>query len=414
MIRALIHICVAFVLAFQLHSIFASETIKIAFVSAFSGPTALLSEEIMKDFRAAADIVNSRTGPSSGRPIEILAFDNNANVQDSLIALKRAIDEGISFVAAGRSNIALAISDALQKHNERNPDHRVLLFITEAGDPVLTESKCNFWTFRFNGHIDMDVNVLTDYMAKLPNIKKVYLLNEDYAAGQSMSYAARAMLSAKRPDIQIVADDLIPLMKVKDFAPYISKIRSTGADSVFTGNFGNDLSLLIKAGTETGLNVTYFTNRGGIPGTWANLSGGAQVISLDPWHINGADAVWQARLMSYKTKYKAISNMDWLPPMRIVEMLAAAVTLAGTAEPIKVAYALEGMKFAGPSGDSWMRAEDHQMISPIYILRLTKAGQPGVQYDVDASSYGWKTDTIISGKDTIPSMKCKMERPPMQ
>jgi branched-chain amino acid transport system substrate-binding protein len=138
----------------------------------------------------------------------------------------------------GRSNNALAVSDALQKHNERNPDRRMLLFVYEAGDPVLTESKCNFWTFQFNGHMDMNVNVLTDFMARQTALRKVYLINQDYAFGQSASRAAKEMLSRKRPDIRIVGDDFVPLFKVKDFAPYITKIRASGADSVLTSELG--------------------------------------------------------------------------------------------------------------------------------------------------------------------------------
>ncbi len=289
-----------------------AETIRLAYLGAMTGTTALLGEEIQKQFLAAADMVNERHGLADGRQIEIVTFDNLGNPQDSLIALRRVIDQGISFVTMGRSTNALAVSDALQKHNERNPDRKVLLFVYEAGDPVLTEAKCNFWTFRFNGNTDMDVNVLTDFMAAQTDLHKVYLINQDFSAGQSVSRVAKEMLVRKRPDIRIVGDDLVPLLKVKDFAPYITKIRASGADSVLTSNWGNDLSLLVKAGNESGLNVTYFTNRGGIPGTWATVgaAGGERIRSLDAWHINAADSGLETRLMGYKARYKSNTNMD--------------------------------------------------------------------------------------------------------
>jgi branched-chain amino acid transport system substrate-binding protein len=93
-------------------------------------------------------------------------------------------------------------------------------------------------------------------------------------------------------------------------------------------------------------------------------------------------------------------------------MIAGAFEKAGSTDPMKVAYALEGMTYAGPSGNSWMRAEDHQMIVPIYIMKFTKAGQPGVKYDEEGTGYGWKTETLIAAKDIIPPIKCQMERPP--
>ncbi len=106
-----------------------------------------------------------------------------------------------------------------------------------------------------------------------------------------------------------------------------------------------------------------------------------------------------------------MSNLTYLPARRAVEMLASAINQANTLEPVKVAYALEGMKYAGPSGDSWMRAEDHQMIAPVYILSFARAGQPGVKHDEEGTGYGWKTEALIQAKDTVPSMKCQMERP---
>ena len=64
---------------------------------------------------------------------------------------------------------------------------------------------------------------------------------------------------AKRPDIQIVGDELHPLLKVTDFSPYIAKIKASGADSVVTGNWGQDFALLLKAAADAGLKVNWYT-----------------------------------------------------------------------------------------------------------------------------------------------------------
>ena len=52
------------------------------------------------------------------------------------------------------------------------------------------------------------------------------------------------------------------------------------------------------------------------------------------------------------------------------------------------------------------------MIVPLFIMKFTKAGQPGVKYDEEGTGYGWKMETLIQAKDMIPPMKCSMERPP--
>jgi branched-chain amino acid transport system substrate-binding protein len=392
---------------------FAAQNVKIAFVGGLSGTFALQGEEQLKVFQAAADLVNSHGGVLSGRRIEIVPFDNKANPQDSLIVLKQAIDQDIHYVASTISSVAHAISDALAKHNARNPDRPVLLFNFNALDPALTESRCSFWHFRFEPHTDMQVNALTDSMAKRPEVRRVYLLNQDYAYGQSVAAAARQMLTAKRPDVRIVGDDLIPLGKVKDFSPYVAKIRAAGADAVLTGNWGNDLSLLIKASNEAGLKATYYTLFGAFFGTPAAIgpAGADRVKTVWSWHINAADPAWEKRLLEYGAKFRAVSDFAYIPPFRVIGMLAGALEGVGSDDPLKVARALEGMRYAGPTGESWMRAEDHQMIAPLYIMSFVKVGQPGVRHDAEDTGFGWKTEALIPSKETAPPVRCAMRRP---
>ncbi len=393
-----------------------AEPIKIAFLGSLSGPFALQGEETLKILQAAADLVNVRGGALDGRKFEIVAFDNKGNPQESLVVLKQAIDRDIRIVISGVSNVAHALSDALEKHNQRNPDQTTVFLDYGALDPALTEAKCSFWHFRFESHADMQVGVLTDYIAKLPAVKKVYLINQDYAYGHAVSRVSAELLAKKRPDIEIVANELIPLGKVKDFAPYVAKIRASGADSVMTGNWGNDLSLLIKAGNEAGLNVNFYTLLAAFFGTPSAIgpSGVDRVKAVYAWNINAADPGWEKLLLESKAKYRGLTNMDYLPVYRVMEMLAAAMKKAGSENVLKVAYALEGLEYAGPSGHSWMRAEDHQMIAPIYVLGLSKSGAPGVKHDAEGNGQGWKIEALIAARDSVPPVRCKMQRPPAQ
>ena len=390
----------------------AADTLKFAFLGSLSGPFALQGEETLKSLQAATDVVNARGG-INGRQIELVPFDNKGSPQDSLIVLKQAIDQDIRFIVSGVSNVAAAVSDAVAKHNVRTPEHQVLFIDYGALDPALTESKCNFWHFRFESHADMQLDVLTRYMAKQPSVRKVYLINQDYAFGQAVSRSGKEMLAARRPDIQIVGDELIPFGKVKDFAPYIAKIRASGAESVLTSNWGNDLSLLIKAGNESKLDVTYYTLLGTFFGTPSLIGphGVDRVKTITPWDINVADASRQKALLEAKAKYKALSNLNYLPAYRVFDMLAEAAKKANAVEPLKIARALEGLKYAGPSGESWMRADDHQMIAPMYIMGWVKAGQPGAKYESEGSGFGWKQETLVPASEVVPQVKCSMDRP---
>ena len=150
----------------------------------------------------------------------------------------------------------------------------------------------------------------------------------------------------------------------------------------------------------TGLKADYYTIAASNPGTPTAIgaAGADRVRTTISWHINAADAAWQKTLLDYAVRYKSISHLDSLFAIRPVQIVAAAMNKAGSLDPMKVAFALEGMTYAGPNGTSWMRAEDHQMLAPISIVRFTKAVQPDVKYDEEGTGYGWKTEVFIEAK----------------
>jgi branched-chain amino acid transport system substrate-binding protein len=392
----------------------AAETIKIAHMDPLSGPFALVGESDGRLLQAAVDDVNSRGGVLGGVRLEVMHFDDKSSPQETMVLLRQIIDSGIHFIALGSgSHIAHALVDALNKHNGRNPKQAVLLLNIGAQDPLLTNDKCSFWHFRWEANTDIRVHAITDYIAAQKSVPKVYLINQDYAYGQAISRAAREMLAARRPDISIVGDDLHPLGKVKDFAPYVSKIRSSGADLVITGNWGPDLSLLIKASKEAGLGVVYYTMNAHNPGVPASIgkAGADHVRQIFTWHANIADNKIEKVANDYKKRY---GEDFWLHLPRImVEMLAKAIDLAQSADAEKVANALHGMRYASDTGEVVMRAEDHQLIQPQYIATFTKAGGEDVKYDAEDTGYGWKTDLRLEAPDASLPTTCKMERPPM-
>ena len=392
--------------------VLAADVVKIAEIDAFSGAFANIGENFLAHNRMSLDAVNARGGVLRGMRLEIVPIDGKGNPQDSLLALQQAIDQGVRFVIqASGSAVAGASSEAIAKHNSRYPDRAVLYLNYGAMDPALTESRCNFWHFRFIEHTHMQMEALTSAVAAQKDVSKLYLVNQDYAWGQSVRQDGRDMLARKRPDIQIVGDDLHALGKVKDFAPYVAKIKASGADAVITGNWGNDLSLLIKASKDAGLQAAYFAPLAYMQGTPAAMgeAGTKRVSTVVAWHANIQPNPLEALAGEFKAKYK--QDWNWLPSLWAVEMLARAIDQAGSTDPLKVARALEGMKYMGPTGEVWMRAEDHQLIHPLYLATFAKAGQSSVKYDAENTGFGWKTDMRVEAKDTVLPTTCKMERP---
>ncbi|HEY2816275.1 MAG TPA: branched-chain amino acid ABC transporter substrate-binding protein [Casimicrobiaceae bacterium] len=383
--------------------------VKIALIDPLSGGAATTGILAQKTHQFYIDAINA-AGGINGEKIELLSFDNKVNAQESLIQLKKALDEGARYVVQGNgSAVALAITDAVQKHNERNPGKEVVYLNYAAVDPALTNEKCSFWHFRFDADADMKMAAMTDVIAKDPKVKKVYLINQDYSFGKAVAAAANGMLSEKRPDIKIVGDELHPLQKVQDFSPYVAKIRASAADTVITGNWSNDMVLLVKAGKDAGLKVDWETFYGGSPGTVSAIgeAGVGTLKQVTEWHKNATPEL-DATVAAFAKKYPGKENeFSYYRAKTMWEMFAAAAKKAGSNDPVKIAKALEGMKMQTPLGEVEMRSDNHQLLQPLYVSTLSK----GMKYDVEDSGLGWKTDATVEGKSTrLPTM-CKMERP---
>ncbi|MDP3806393.1 MAG: branched-chain amino acid ABC transporter substrate-binding protein [Hydrogenophaga sp.] len=349
-----------------------AETVKIAFIDPLSGPFAPVGQNQLKSFQTIAELANQQKWAGEHK-IEVVGFDNKASPQESLTQLKAVIDQGYRYITQGNgSGAGLALLDAINKHNDRNPGKEVIYLIYAAIDPDMTNSKCSFWHFRFDANSDMKMEALTTYMAPNKDIKSVYIIGQNYAFGQAVSRAAKEYLKRKRPDIKIAGDDLHPIAQVKDFSPYIAKIKASGADTVITGNWGSDLALLIRAAKDADLKAnfyTYYAVTTGVP-TAMGAAGADRVKIVGNWLINGDVATGKDIVEGYKKKY----NDDFYTAQThsAIGMLSQAIKQTRTTDPVKVAFAMEGAKFQSLNGGVMMNKVDHQLQQPLYITRWQK------------------------------------------
>ncbi|WP_441280357.1 branched-chain amino acid ABC transporter substrate-binding protein [Tardiphaga sp. 862_B3_N1_1] len=390
----------------------AQETVKIGYIDPLSGGGASVGEGGLKTFQFLAEELNAKGG-ILGKKVEIVPLDNKTNPQESLIQAQKAIDSGVRYLTQGNgSSVAGALTDFVTKYNERNPGKEVLYFNYAAVDPVLTNEKCSFYHFRWDANSDIKMEALTNYMKTTPSIKKVYLINQDYSFGQSVRTQARAMLKTKRADVEIVGDELHPLLKITDFAPYVAKIKASGADSVVTGNWGQDIALLLKAAADAGLKVNWYTYyAGGAGGPTAIKQTGLnhQVFQITEGFAN----IDHKTSTDFEKTFRAKVNLSlWYPrAVNEMRMFAAAAEKAKSLEPVKVAQALEDAKFeVFNGGDGVMRKGDHQFFQPIYISSFGERTEKE-PFDEENTGWGWKLAAKVDTKDTMLPTTCKMERP---
>ena len=395
--------------------------IRIAMIEGMSGPFANAGAAVERNLRFGVERVNANGGvtlPDGKHPLQLVVLDGKGSSEASLVQLRAAIDQNIGFVMQGNSSaVAAALIDAINKQNARDPEHRVVFLNYSADDPALTNADCSFWHFRFDAHAGMRMNALADVIRQDQSVKKVYLFNQDYSFGHDVSHEAQRALKERRPDIAVVADEFIPAGRVKDFAPYIAKIRASGADAVITGNWGNDLTLLVKAAREQGLDTHFYTFYGNSLGAPAALgdAGVKHVVAVADWHPNAGGAASDAYYEAFRTRFPAPAD-DYLflrMPL-MIEMLAQAMEKAHSADPTAVARALEGMKLDKGFQATEMRAADHQLIQPLYVIEMDKAGSSGVsgvRFDNEGSGFGFRTLLKIPAAQTAMPTTCQMKRP---
>jgi branched-chain amino acid transport system substrate-binding protein len=384
------------------------ETVKIAWIDPLTGLMAPVGQNQVKSFQFVAEEFNKKN--AAGVKFEIVPFDNKLSPAESINMMKAAADQGIRYITQGNgSGAAAALIDAVSKYNERNPGKEILYLNHSAVDPDLTNSKCNYWHFRLDADTSMKMEALTTFMKDQPEIKKVYLLNQNYAHGQQVAKFAKANLAKKRPDVEIVGEDLHPLAQVRDFAPYVAKIKASGADSVITGNWGSDLALLVKAANDAGLNVKFYTYYAGVTGTptalGANAAGRVYQVAYNHSNMPGIGGKVAA-------DFKAKFNDDWYTgsTYHLFALLSQAMANAKSTDPAKVAPALEGLKVQSFNGEVTMRKTDHQLQQPLFISVWKKADAKN-PYSTENTGYNFTEvkayDSYVSSTPT----SCEMKRP---
>lgn len=385
------------------------ETVKIAFMDPLSGPFANVGQNQLKSWQFTAERLSGAKNPA-GVKFEVVGFDNKGSPQESLNTLKAAVDQGFRYVTQGNgSGAAAAILDAVAKHNARNPGKEVVYLNYAAVDPALTNEKCDYWHFRLDADTTMKMEALTTFMKDQPKVKSVYLLNQNYSHGQQVARYFKEGIARKRPDVKIVGEDLHPIGQVKDFAPYVAKIKQSGADTIVTGNWGADLTLFVKALNDAGLKLPLYTYYAGVTGTPTALAAGgaSEVYVIAYGHANHTGELGQ---MGVDFKKKFNDDYYTYATLNGVNLLGAAMAKAKSTDPVKVAKAMEGLSVKSFAGEVQMRGSDHQLQQSMFVTKWQKVDAKNA-YSVENTGYTFapikQMDPYIASTPT----SCQMKRP---
>ena len=394
-------------------------TFKIAYIDPLSGPFANVGMLMLSHVQYAVQDINAqggvlKNGKGPGVQLELLQFDSKLSVQESQSALQAAIDQGARAIVTGGSgsSVVAGLVSSATRHNERNPDKAILVLNHSSIDPDLTGKACSFWHFQFEANTAMKMKAIANYIKKQADVKNVFLFNQDYAHGRQWAKYGQELVGLARPDVKFVGSDLHPIGRVKDFSPYVSKIKTTGADTLITGNWGQDMTLLLKAAGDAGYSLRYFNHSAGaVPGTVLAVSQSkvARLTWVAEWHP-GQEGM--PRVDALAKSYKAKTGKEFLGPRldMTARMLAAAIDRAKSLEPVKIARAMEDLSFDSVVGPVRMRGEDHQLLLPQVVNTIAPVDGKAVKFGWEGTNWGFATDAVYTGNELAQGTECRMQR----
>lgn len=388
-----------------------AEPLKIGIIESLSGSQTSTGRQFAAGVNYAIDQINAEGG-FNGEPIIVTEYDNAGGPTGAADKFRQAVADGVDIVIQGASSaIAGQLTEDVRKHNIRNPGDEIMYINLGAEAMALTGEKCHFYHFRYTTTAPMRVNALVKAMKDAGDLgTRVYSINQNYSWGQDMQAAIEA--AADDGNYEVVEEVLHDVNKIQDFAPYVAKIKAANPDTVITGNWSNDLLLLMKATGDAGLKVRFATTFLDQPGNIANAGETAIGHYLANPYDNSA-----AEDDSFAESYKAKTGHypTFVEPQAAFAALALKQALAdldfggGKINVTEIAEALENTTYDSPVGPISVRKEDHQTVRPVVVSKVVT----DPKYPADGTNMGFEAVSVVPAEDAIYPVQesCNMERP---
>lgn len=345
----------------------AAEPIKLGVCEPLSGTFKDIGDRYLEGVEYAAKVINEQGG-LLGRKVEVIPIDTEVKPDVATRkATKLILKENVRYFFGGTgSSVGAAMSVLTEKNN-------ALMVSYGMAAASLTGAKCCKNFFRACLNTDIQSYALAAWVAKR-GYKKVFGIAQDYSFGKEAMAAFIKKLKELNPSAEMVGE-LYHKLGEKDYAPYVSQIIASGAEVVFTPNWGNDLTLLLKQGKTLGLKakiVSYYLNDEYLITSVAddnaiigNITGEAYMLSIPTEKNKGFIEGFYKEKGYYPSWLRGKSYLA-------VMFWAEAVKKAAKDDVQAVIEAWEGLTFEGPAGTWYMRPCDHQAQIPVWIAEMVK------------------------------------------
>ena len=198
---------------------FAGDTIKIGFVSTFSGPTAVIGNDMRNSFELALDHIGRKM---NGKPVEVIYEDDQQKPDVGKQKTEKLVQsDKVDFI------VGYIWSNVLLASLKTAVDSQTFLISANAGPSQLAGELCSPYVFSTSWQNDQTPAAMGLYMNQ-KGVKSVFLIGPNYAAGKDMLAGLKSTFKG-----QIVGEEYTVWPSQLDFSAELSKARASGAESIF-------------------------------------------------------------------------------------------------------------------------------------------------------------------------------------
>lgn len=362
----------------------APDPIRIGLIQPTSGPAAYNGKNTVDGAKLAEAEINA-AGGVLGRPIEILLQDGKADPAESVNAAEKLLDrDKVSLlIGAWASSATLAVMPLVQRYEvplivETSTAEK----ITDAGNP---------WVFRISSNSRLDADTLRPYLVKKLGFHKVAFLAANNDFGRAVVNNWTRVLTAEGG--KVVATEYHKPGET-NFAPTLTKIKNSGADSLVITADSSTLAVIVKQSYEMGMKNLNRIATSGFPAeaivslAGAEAAEGVMVQNYFAPHAppQGKAEAYARFAKAYKARYPNSGqgvDANVASGYDAVKLAAQAIAAAGSDQPARIRDQLKRIRYDGLTGvlqfDAHGQAHPMQSISRIVGSKpqlVLFAGQP--------------------------------------
>jgi len=397
------------------------DTIKIAVVASFSGPAALVGDIYFVSVQWVAHDINKRGGimvDGKKKLVQVIKADHQSRVDVCKKVCERMVLKEKVDVLWGTngSHLMKVINQVADKYKV------IALCAGSLSDELYDAQNFTRYSFMTSFSTEQIGRAAAYFYGQIrKKEKKFYILCQDYLFGHQMAEGFKKGLKEYYPEAEIVGEDYHRLF-LTDFAPYMTKIKASGAEVIYTGDWIPDAANLLKQARQMGIMLPFanifldepnFLHEVGVEGTNGlvhisqyGTTGGAFKTPEDIKYYRAWNDLW-------KNKWKApYTTMLWkhgtgnIGSYRMqTYWLLSVIERAGSTKAKKIIKVFEGDTYEyGNDKVMEMRACDHKAVQDLHVELYVPPAQQKESFNIPP--YYWYKGYSVTG----PSFKIPREK----